>query len=108
MPFPLIPFAAGVAVGSLVTYGAIDKAFKRRAAELVDTSAAGLRSGADKLATSMTSLGARLRTKAAAAATVVQEGAGEISDKAKAVVDEAVAKAKRAAKASDDEEQPSA
>jgi NAD+--asparagine ADP-ribosyltransferase len=108
MAFPLIPFAAGVALGSLVTYGAKDEALQRRIAALADTSAARVRSGAEKLAGSMTRLGARLRSKAAAAATVVQEGAGEISDKAKAVVDEAVAKAKRAANAHDGEAQPSA
>jgi hypothetical protein len=105
MPFPLIPFAAGAVIGSLVTYGAADKALRRRIAALADTSAAQVRSGADKLASAMTKLAARLKSKAAAAVDVVQEGADELSDKAKAVVDEAVDKAKRAAKVSGDSEE---
>jgi hypothetical protein len=97
MALPLIPFAAGVALGSLVTYGATDKALHRRVAELATAAAGRIRAGTDKVVDTLPKLGRKARVQAEGVVEAVQEGAEEVSDKAKAVVDEAVSKAKRSA-----------
>ena len=99
MAFPLIPFAAGLALGSLVTYGVKDEALKQRFAKIADTTAARIRAGADTLASAVARVGGGLKSRAAGAIEAAQESAEEMSDKAKAVVDEAVSKAKRRAAA---------
>ena len=98
MAFPLIPFAAGIALGSLATYGATDKALHRRVADLTDATVGRIRAGTDALGRTLSKLGRRAKTEAESVVEAVEEGAEEVSDQVKAVVDEAVRKAKRSAK----------
>jgi DNA-binding ferritin-like protein len=98
MAFPLIPFAAGIAVGSLATYGATDKALHKRIAQITDKAVGQVKAGADKIAEWVPAFGRSTKEKAVAAVEAVEQGAESVSDKAKAVVDEAVKKAKRSAK----------
>jgi hypothetical protein len=98
MAFPLLPFAAGIAVGSLATYGATDKALHQRLARITGKAVGQLKAGADKVAEWLPELGRSTKTRAAAAVEAVEHGAESVSEKAKVVVDEAVRKAKRSAK----------
>lgn len=98
MAFPLIPFAAGVAVGSLATYGATDKALHKRVAQITDKTVSQLKAGADKMTGWVPAFGRSTKEKATAAVEAVGHSAENVSDKAKTVVDEAVKKAKRSAK----------
>lgn len=98
MAFPLIPFAAGVALGSLATYGATDKALHKRVAQLTDKALSQVKAGAGKVAEWVPALGRSTKERAVAAVEAVEQGAEDISDKAKSVVDEAVRQAKRSAK----------
>lgn len=98
MAFPLIPFAAGVAVGSLATYGATDKALHERAAQLTGKVVSGVKAGAVKVAEWVPAFGRSTKQTAAAAVEAVEHGAESVSAKAKSVVDDAMKKAKRTAK----------
>ncbi len=98
MAFPLIPFAAGVAVGSLATYGATDKALQQRIAQMTGKAVARVKASGAKLAEWLPALGRTTKEKATAAVEAVGDGAENVSEKAKAVVEEAVTRAKRSAK----------
>ncbi len=93
MAFPLIPFAAGIAVGSLATFGATDKSLQQRAVKATDAALAQVRAGADKVAAMMP----RIKRSAAQGAEAAVEAVEEGAEQAKAVVDEAMQKAKRTA-----------
>jgi methyl-accepting chemotaxis protein len=93
MAFPLIPFAAGIALGSLATYGATDKSLQRRVVKATDAALAQVRAGAKKVAEMVPRLKRDAVQGTEAAVEAVEEGA----EQAKAVVDEAMQKAKRTA-----------
>lgn len=93
MAFPLIPFAAGLAVGSLATFGATDKPLQRRLAKAADAALAQVRAGAKKVVEMVPRVNRGVAEGAEAAVEAVEDGA----EQAKAVVDEAMQKAKRTA-----------
>jgi hypothetical protein len=97
MALPLIPFAAGIAVGSLATYAATDKALHQRLTGLADAALAKVRAGAEQVAAVLPKLGEQAKETVMGAAEAVQDGAEGVSAKARAVVDEAMQKAKRSA-----------
>jgi hypothetical protein len=103
MAFPLIPFAAGLAVGSIATYAATDKPLQQRVVSWSSATVTKVREGAGKLASAVPAFGRSTKAKAAEAIGAAQEGASSFSAKARAVVDDALKKAKRDAKVSDDE-----
>ncbi len=95
MALPLISFVAGVAVGSLVTYVATDKALQQRAATLTNDAAAGIRARTDKVVSMLPELRRDAAAKAGAVVHAVQGGAVAASTEAKAIVDKALEKARR-------------
>lgn len=78
---PLIPFAAGIAVGSLLTYGAKDKAVRERIVHGAEDAYDRAKSGMASLWASVPELG-RAKAQVEATAAEMREGAGEVVEAA--------------------------